>query len=188
MKDNTSWWQQNLVIKRVYAILVVLGVLIVATMSTYALMPSEVEQIPPVQPIQPTLPPEDNPLYTLNEVKATIATSIYSKLPEVHKTFSRSGPLQNEKSIRDYNDFSAKYVDASYLGKGEWGFTAFTVGAEFRREYLHMNEVTGVWNYRETETYFTLKVTGIYFEKIHKFDIRLVERVDEEEQVGYLEI
>ena len=126
---------------------------------------------------------EDNPRLSLSEVKATIATSLYSKLPKTHKTFDESGPLQGEISIREYGDFSAAFVNPSYSGNGEWVFTASTRGAELSMDYIE-TMASGLWVYQVTQTTFTLKVTGTYFERIHKFDIPLVERIGEKEEVS----
>lgn len=130
---------------------------------------------------------EDNPRYSLNEVKASIATSLYSKLPDEYKTFDRTGPRLGEIWVRSYDDFAADAVNVLYLENGEWTFIATTLGSEYRSEYLGVTS-SGAWQYRVKDTTFVLEVEGIYFERISKFNIRRIERVDETELTSIREI
>ena len=191
MKHIVDWFLRDLVMKRIYAVLLVIGMLLIAVVGTYALVPREMVQPSEVQPIPlietPPSQPEDKPYYSVNEVEATIASSICSKLPERYKPFDRSGPRLGDKWIRQYDDFSAKYVTALYSSNGEWAFIARTAGAEWRSEYIGQAP-NGAWQYRETDTTFVLEVEGTYYERIHKFDISRVDRLDEEKHESIREI
>ncbi len=167
-----QWWLAEVNIKRQYAVLAIIGVLLLAVGGTLLFSRQAPEQTPTPAPTPAPSPlpaTTDEPRWTVEEACAYVSNRLPSKLPSV---FKKAEVFVVERSC-------------FYEGDGKWLFTALLsaleTGTERKFDYYTPEGkvvIGGRYFYRTVIKTYDLAVEGNYFEKIGVVEITYIDQLN----------